>query len=240
MGNQLDDGLYTGVATRAGDRFGVVELRRYAMRPGARDVLIDIFEREFVESQEALGMVPIGHYRDPADPDAFVWFRGFDGMETRGRALERFYTSQTWLRNREAANATMIDSDNVLLLRSARPGTGFDVAGLQRPPQGEPLAAGNPMAVSIAMLEAPPSEAFVDGFERTILPVAERAARRVAYFVSEERPNDYPRLPVRAEYAFVAAGVCTSPEGAAAWRRAFAGERWETLLLDPAARSLLR
>jgi hypothetical protein len=30
----------------------VVELRQYRMKPGRRDDLIDLFEREFVESQE--------------------------------------------------------------------------------------------------------------------------------------------------------------------------------------------
>ncbi|RZL06943.1 MAG: NIPSNAP family protein, partial [Rubrivivax sp.] len=34
----------------------IVELRRYTLHPGQRDTLIELFEREFVESQEALGM----------------------------------------------------------------------------------------------------------------------------------------------------------------------------------------
>ena len=31
----------------------IVELRQYTLHPGQRDVLIDLFDREFVESQEA-------------------------------------------------------------------------------------------------------------------------------------------------------------------------------------------
>jgi hypothetical protein len=34
-------------------RYPVVELRQYTLRPGQRDVLIDLFDRELVESQEA-------------------------------------------------------------------------------------------------------------------------------------------------------------------------------------------
>src|SRR5437870_12322186 len=34
----------------------IVELRQYTLHPGQRGVLIDLFDREFVESQEALGM----------------------------------------------------------------------------------------------------------------------------------------------------------------------------------------
>ena len=42
----------------------IVELRQYTLHPGKRDVLIDLFDRELVESQEALGMKVIGQFRD--------------------------------------------------------------------------------------------------------------------------------------------------------------------------------
>jgi hypothetical protein len=42
----------------------IVELRQYTLHPGERDVLIDLFDREFVESQEALGMKIIGQFRN--------------------------------------------------------------------------------------------------------------------------------------------------------------------------------
>ena len=34
----------------------VVELRQYTLHPGKRDVLIDLFDREFVETQEQVGI----------------------------------------------------------------------------------------------------------------------------------------------------------------------------------------
>jgi len=55
----------------------VVELRQYTLKPGKRDVLIDLFEREFIEPQEALGMTVVGQFRDRRSPDRFVWLRGF-------------------------------------------------------------------------------------------------------------------------------------------------------------------
>jgi hypothetical protein len=79
-------------------------------------VLIDLFDREFVESQEALGMKVIGQFRDLDNPDRFVWLRGFRDMPSRAQALKDFYGSPVWKGHREAASATMIDSDNVLLL----------------------------------------------------------------------------------------------------------------------------
>jgi hypothetical protein len=57
----------------------IVELRQYTLHPGQRDVLIDLFDREFVESQEALGMKVIGQFRDLDNPDRFVWLRGSSG-----------------------------------------------------------------------------------------------------------------------------------------------------------------
>src|SRR5882672_7456480 len=97
----------------------IVELRQYTLHPGKRDVLIDLFDREFVESQEALGMKVIGQFRDLDDPNRFVWLRGFRGMPSRAQVLKDFYGGPVWKAHREAASATMIDSDNVLLLHPA-------------------------------------------------------------------------------------------------------------------------
>ncbi len=74
-------------------RYPVVELRQYTLRPGQRDVLIDLFDREGVESQEAAGMAIVGQFRDLDDPDRFVWIRGFASMPSRapgaGQVLRR-------------------------------------------------------------------------------------------------------------------------------------------------------
>lgn len=221
VGNELDHGLHTPVRL-AGAQFGVVELRRYVMRAGRRDELIALFEREFIESQEACRMVPIGHYRDLDDAEAFVWFRGFKAMETRREALEAFYqNSPAWLNHRDAANATMIDSDNVLLLRPARPYSGFDLSNLRRmePAQTRPNASF--VGVAVLMLSAPADEACIAAFEGELLPELERSAQRVAYFVTEQRPNDYPRLPVSENWAFVATGVATTRKALNQWSRHF-------------------
>jgi hypothetical protein len=46
----------------------IVELRQYTLYPGKRDVLIDLFDRTFIESQEVLGMRIIGQFRDLDNP----------------------------------------------------------------------------------------------------------------------------------------------------------------------------
>jgi hypothetical protein len=108
----------------------IYELRQYTLHPGRRDTLIELFEREFVESQEALGMRLVGTFRDLGDPDKFVWVRGFPDMPSRAQALSDFYYGPVWRTFSKEANATMIDSDDVLLLR---PVVDFPVA---RPESG--------------------------------------------------------------------------------------------------------
>src|SRR5688572_26594158 len=98
--------------------FPLVELRQYRLHPGKRDELIELFEREFVESQEEQGMKVIGTFVDLDQPDCFVWLRGYGDMASRLAGLSAFYGGPVWQANRAAANATMIDSDNVFLLRS--------------------------------------------------------------------------------------------------------------------------
>ena len=55
----------------------VVELRQYTLVPDGREELISLFEREFIETQEATGMIVIGQFRDLNNPDRFVWLRGY-------------------------------------------------------------------------------------------------------------------------------------------------------------------
>jgi NIPSNAP protein len=94
----------------------VVELRQYLLKPGRTDDLIEVFDRELVETQEACGMRVIGQFRDLDRPDWFVWLRGFADMESRRQALTEFYDGPVWKEHGPAANDTMVDSDDVLLL----------------------------------------------------------------------------------------------------------------------------
>jgi hypothetical protein len=233
----------------------VVEFRNYIIRPGQRNVLINLFEREFIAPQEALGAHVLGTFRNIDDPDRFVWMRGFANMETRHAALNGFYGGDIWKAHREQANATMIDSDDVLLLR---PVTG-DITRdpTMRPPIGAP--APNAVIVATTYFLAPHGdETFAAFFAHDVAPILkESGAELVATFATEHSPNDYPRLPVREnETVFIslarfpslathgahAIALAQSP----AWRalepalnRAVIAPT-QTLRLQPTARSLLR
>ena len=183
----------------------IVELRQYTLHPGMRDVLIDLFDREFVESQEALGMRIIGQFRDLDKPDRFVWLRGFRDMPARAQSLKNFYGGPVWKTHREAANATMIDSGNVLLLRPARPGSGFSLENSDRPPPGGSETPRGLVVATIYHLNASVEADFTEFFERELKPVVTHTGASVlAYFVTENAPNNFPALPVReGENVFV-------------------------------------
>ena len=182
----------------------VLELRQYTLHPGKRDVLIELFDREFIESQEALGMTLVGQFRDLGDTNRFVWLRGFNDMPSRARALEDFYGGPVWKAHRDAANATMIDVANVLLLRPARSGSEFRIRNNRL--QGGAKAPGKGLIVAtIYYFDAPVSNDFVEFFENAMKPTSTRAGGSVlAYFVTEPSKNNFPRLPVReGENVFV-------------------------------------
>jgi NIPSNAP protein len=183
----------------------IVELRQYTLHPGKRDVLIDLFDREFVESQEALGMKIIGQFRDENDPNRFVWLRGFRDMPSRAQALTDFYGGPVWKAHRQVANTTMIDSDNVLLLHPATPGSGFSLADRKRPGVGTTEARKDLIVATIYYFDAPVDARFVEFFEKTLKPVfSDSGVSILAYFVTEHSENTFPALPVRAgETVFV-------------------------------------
>src|SRR5689334_12820867 len=179
-------------------RYPVVELRQYTLRPGQRDVLIDLFDREFVESQEADGMAIVGQFRDLDDPDRFTWIRGFASMPARARRLAAFYGGPVWKANSAAANATMIDSDNVLLLRPVTARSGFPAPPAGRPAAGSASAGPARILVTIYHRDQPFDQAFAGFFDRQVRPaLVEAGATPLACLHTEPAENTFPALPVR-------------------------------------------
>jgi hypothetical protein len=176
----------------------LVELRRYTLHPGQRDTLIELFERVFVEPQEALGMAVMGQFRDLDAPDHFVWLRGFADRASRVQGLTAFYGGPVWQQHRDAANATMIDSDDVLLLRPAWPGAGIPMQGRRRAAATGPGAAPGVLRVSVLHLRDPAGEALLRLCRETLVPCLQRGgATPLGWYVTDNIPNDFPRLPVR-------------------------------------------
>ena len=122
-------------------------------------------------------------------------------MQTRAKALEAFYDGPVWREHRAAANATMIDSDDVLLLRPAQPGSGFKLDRATRPPVGESQSGEGIVVATICHLAASAGDPFLGFFELELAPMLAAAdgASLLAYFVTEPSENTFPRLPVRED-----------------------------------------
>jgi hypothetical protein len=201
---------------------GVLELRQYTLRKGQRDTLISMFETRFIEPQNALGAHVIGAFRDLDDPDRFVWIRGFQDMAVRQQALEAFYREPVWQASKGAVNATILDSDNVLLLRPANPDQGF------APQAARPTSSGAPEGIigaSIYYLASTEVMEFAQFFQQSMLAeLAAAGALPIARLITEEASNNFPQLPVRGHertFIWFARWPSTSAEEAfaARWSR---------------------
>ena len=223
------------------------ELRQYAIKPGRRDELITLFEREFVETQEAAGIRLIGLFRDLDRPDRFVWMRGYPEQAARRPALETFYNSDHWSKHRAAANATMTSSDDVLLLRSLSPELAPDVSAPiptgEQPGRGVVVLAVHRLEGADDLLAAAFQTTLADALREAGLPVESAG-------VTDPTTNSFPRHPVR-EGEWVLVWLSRQPDeraAHAALARARADPRLAPLFaatlqlmrLQPTARSRLQ
>lgn len=180
-------------------RSGVADLRQYTLVPGQRDTLIDLFDRYFVDGQEAVGIHVIGQFRDLDDQDRFVWLRGFDSMPDRAAALQCFYNGPVWRAHRDRANAMMIGSDDALLLaplEHGAPGPACDVDRVDAP-------TASVAAITVAHLAGPVADADGDLARSACHRLAAAGAEVVAAYTTHLAENNSSVLPLRDEHVLV-------------------------------------
>lgn len=208
--------------------------------------MIDLFDRELVESQEEVGARVVAQFRDESDPDRFVWIRAFPDMRARGESLRAFYVDgAVWREHAPAARATMVDTTNALLLRPA--GAGF-VLPAERPAVGATELPESRALATIYSLSGDPDE-FAAFFAERIRPALGVAP--IGCYVTDPTPNDFPVLPVRTDTVFVWFALFPNIAARTAYLEGPAEEALpglvdrlaapvQRLRLAPTARSLLR
>ena len=203
-----------GAATDAEATLSVIELRQYQhFHPGKRDVLVNLFDTEFIESQEAVGMKVLGQFRDLDRPDRFVWIRGFKDMSSRAAGLSAFAARsgkrivmspiQRW------STATMCCC---CVPRVRGPASCLTVAS--GPREVHMKYTEGLIVATIDYFSAPVEPAFIEFFENTVRPHLDAAGVRVlASFITETLPNNFPRLPIReADHVFVSFSRFADPD----------------------------
>lgn len=212
----------------------VVDLRQYTLVPGGRDALIELFDEHFADGQEAVGIHVVGQFRDLDDPDRFVWLRGFESMAARSEALPSFYHGPVWQQHRAAANSTMLDSDDALLLEPLYLGPGYPEYG-----DGQAISPTESLvAITVAYLAGPitaTDRLLADGVRTTL---SNLDAEVVALFTSHEAENNFPALPLRDEHVLVWITRFSDDAAHAAHRERLAGsDDWRDAMRQIAVRS---
>jgi hypothetical protein len=161
----------------------IIELRQYLLRGGRRDELIEIFDREFVETQEALGMRVVGQFRD------------FDDHATRGNSLAAFYGGPVWRKHGRAAAATMIDSDDVHQLKA------IDGLRIRRLSERDSAGSRGSVLIVVTHRRSPDHDRLI---REELIPTVEAAGvQTVGLYTTDPTENTYPPLPVRPSNVLV-------------------------------------
>ena len=185
-------------------RASVVDLRQYRCHPGRRDDLVRVFDEHFVEGQERCGMHVLGQFRDLDDPDRFVWLRGFDALAARGQALQDFYDGPVWAAHRDAANATMADWSDAVLLNVVEVGSGYPRYGTRDPGWELEPAPTSVFTLTVFSHHSHRDTEAVRHFLDEIRPwVVTSGAEEVAVWASDPSENNYPALPLREDPVLV-------------------------------------
>jgi hypothetical protein len=170
----------------------------------------------------------LGQFRDLDAPGHFVWMRGFESMAARKAALEGFYGGPVWQAHREAANATLADNDDVLLLKPPVAAARLDLP--PRRPPGTDLGPASLIGVTIQALDGPPSPTSPPGSRPRSVPPWRRPARRsLGWMVTEPAENTFPRLPVReGERCWSGSAASPTPRPMPTTWSAPSGRGWAT------------
>ena len=209
----------------------IVELRRYVIKPGARDHFAEYFESYFPEAFQQLGAMVLGQFRERGNEQAFTWLRRFEDADARARVNEAFYDGPLWREHAATMNDRLVSSDNVLLLRPLRAASDVPVLPAVDPVR-EPKGARGVVVARILAAEANNIEDVGAGREAGL--------REAGILVSDDGPNTFPRHPVRSDgRILVWLGIAKDDEMVEAFRSGLR-EQAELLVLEPTRRSSLR
>ena len=182
-----------GITTR---EFPVVELARYAMKPGKRESFARVFDAYFPEAFQHLGVVFLGQGLERKKETLFTYLRGFPSMDARAEVKGDFYNGLLWKEHAAKVNDRLVSSDDVLLLRPLAPGRGLPV--LPAVDVGaESRGTAGAVVLQIFEVKEGSVEALAREAEDAFAGYRGAGAREAAVLVTLDAPNNFPRHPIR-------------------------------------------
>ena len=154
------------------------------------------FNKHFVKPMTELSGYTLGQFQIKGVNDRFVWLRGFTDMSIRVKFLNDFYiNSLSWKEFGSGANAMMINSDNVYLLRPLTKGK--NAAEQSETINSNFLQTHKDITVIDFYICNSTLDKTIDLFNTSYLPFLKTLnIEDISLWVSEMTENDFPRLPV--------------------------------------------
>ena len=182
--------------------FRVIELRRYTIKPGERQHFADYFETYFPGAFEQLGAIAFGQFLERGNPTRFTWIRGFHTLDDRAAVNGAFYDGPLWKEHRTTMNGILDDSDNVLLLQPLTPERGITVLPAVDPVR-ETEGARGVVVAQIFAVKPGSVDAFAKKAEPAFAAYRSAGTREAGVLATLDVPNNFPRLPIRADIPFL-------------------------------------
>jgi hypothetical protein len=180
----------------ANQNIKVIELRNYLVRQGRRDGFINLFEENFVHSQNILGGYILGQYRVKGAGDNFFWIRGFKDMPARNKFLNDFYFgSPAWKQHKSEANSMLLNNDNVHLLQPLNLKGNSNDAEFSFNTNWFGREKG--VAVIDFYISNTKLEKLIEFVKKKYVAILNQSKiENTSFWTSETTPNDFPGLPV--------------------------------------------
>lgn len=93
------------------------ELRQYRVKDGQREQWVRYMEEVIIPFQASKGMVIVGSFICPEEPDLYVWMRRFASEEERQALYQAVYESDTWRNDISPRIGEMLDRERIVVTR---------------------------------------------------------------------------------------------------------------------------
>jgi hypothetical protein len=91
------------------------ELRQYRIKDGQRAQWVRFIEDVIIPFQQSKGMVVVGSFISPQEPDLYVWMRRFASEEERKAQYAAVYESEHWQSKIKPEIDRMLDRPRMLV-----------------------------------------------------------------------------------------------------------------------------